>query len=156
MKPRQAVLIDPNAVEPDRKTRNLEKERRKRERDHFRATHPLCKFYESLQFVIWCREDLRWRQIALYEDYMCSAWANMSPATQEKLADVLPNPPDPLHVNSTLAWVAYLSFLLSAKSRRDALLERVVGIITEEFGEDFLPVLDESWIALDDAFTPPF
>lgn len=155
-KPRQAVLIDPNAIEPDRKTRNLERERRKRERDRFRATHPLCKLYEATQFAIWAREECLWPQVARYHDAMCSAYANLSPASQEKFTDVLPNPPDYLYVMSSWAWIAYLSALLAVPSRREALLTRIVDVITAEFGGDYLPILNKAWVYSDNALEPPF
>ena len=155
--PRQAVLIDPNAVEPDRKARNLEKERRKRERDHFRHVHPLCKLYEAAQFMIWAREELLWFQVGQYADEMCSAFANLSSESQALFADVLPNPPYYLNpYQSSWAWIAYLSFLMSAKSRRDALLARIVEVITRDFGEDFLPVLEKAWVYSDNALEAPF
>lgn len=156
MKPRQAVLIDPSAVEPDRKARNVERERKRRERDNFRHIHPLCKLYEATQFLIWAREELLWFQTARYADEMCSAFANLSSPTREKFSLVLPNPPEYLSHQSSWAWIAYLSFLMSNKSRRDALLERIVDVVTEDFGEDFLPVLDRRWVFTDNALEPAF
>lgn len=156
MKPRQAVLIDPNAVEPDRKTRNLEKERRKRARDEFRRVHPLCKLYEATQFAIWAREECLWPQVARYHDAICSAYANLSPETQAQFSDVLPNPPEYLSPVSSWAWIAYLSSLLAIPSRRNALLERIVEAITADFGEDYLPILEKAWVYSDNALEPPF
>ena len=156
MKPRQAVLIDPNAVEPDKKTRNLERERKKRARDEFRRVHPLCKLYEATQFAIWAREERLWPQVGRYHDAMCSAYANLSPESQARFADVLPNPPEYLSTLSSWAWIAYLSSLLAIPARREALLKRIVFVISAEFGEDFLPVLDRRWVYSDNALECPF
>jgi hypothetical protein len=79
----------------------------------------MANLAQYFEWAVEGRQEKDWQRVGFWSLRVCDQYANLSQIAQEALGDVFPNPPAFLGEWSGVAWIAYLSALLTVKERRE-------------------------------------
>ena len=116
---------------------------------------PLPAMLAAFDAMIAARGDKDWKQLGYQAVRVCDHWANLTEQDRAGLAPAFPNAPDFLGEWSGLAWVAFLTGLVSVERRREC-ARRSIRLAVERGGGERLSPAEWESICSNYRSEPPF